>query len=105
MNVLFTPTSSRAAANSRKDMLLNNVRYFPLVQLMMVRMCRLIHRRVQTFDNPAGRTAIITVLILIKAIFSRNKMAASHQGLKTSMYLKKCAFVCMFAPDGVAVWV
>ena len=52
---------------------------------------------VQTFDNPAGRTSIITVLILIEAIFSWNKMAASHQGLKMSMYFKVCISVCVYS--------
>lgn len=51
-------------------MLLNNVRYSLLVHLMMVTACGAVMLSVQTFDSPAGRTSIITVLILIKGQFS-----------------------------------
>ena len=85
-------------AQCRTDMLLNNVRYSPLVHLMTVWVCGAVMTvSVQTFDNPAGRTSIITVLILIEAIFSWNKMAASNQGLKTSMYFKVCISVCVYS--------
>lgn len=50
--------------------------YSSLVHLTMARVCGLTQPSVQTFDNPAGRTSFITVLILIKAMFSWKEMAA-----------------------------
>lgn len=59
-------------------MLLKKVTYSLLVYVVMVSQSGAVMVSVQTFDNPAGHTSIITALTLIKAIFSLNKMAASY---------------------------